>query len=116
MLNGPALYETLAEVFASNTSQHWCERLDAEHITYSLAYTLSEVVNDEQMYANGFRATGLDQILAETRVTKGALYHHFGNKNELGYAVLEEVVRPMMLDRWLNVLSKNLLHRQNRAG
>lgn len=52
MMNGPALYDTLAEVFASQTAAHWCDRLDAEQITYSLAYTLSEVINDEQMHVN----------------------------------------------------------------
>ena len=52
MMNGPALYEVLADVFAANTAAYWCARFDAEQITYSLAYTLSEVINDEQMHVN----------------------------------------------------------------
>ena len=46
------LYEALVAAFASDTARNWRERLDAAGITYSVAQTLSEVVNDEQMYAN----------------------------------------------------------------
>lgn len=56
------------------------------------------------MWVSGFQATGLDQIIGRTGVTKGALYHHFENKHELGYAVLEEIIRPMMIDRWMSGL------------
>lgn len=41
---------------------------------------------------NGFQAASLNNILAHTGVTKGALYHHFPNKTQLGYAVIEEVI------------------------
>ena len=49
----------------------------------------------EEIHEHGFQAASLDNILAKTGVTKGALYHHFKNKMELGYAVVEEVIRPM---------------------
>lgn len=54
----------------------------------------------DEMHVNGFQATGLGQILDRTGVTKGALYHHFSNKQELGLAVLEEVVRPMIMQQF----------------
>ena len=54
-----------------------------------------------EMYMHGFRAAGLDAILADTGVTKGALYHHFGNKLGLGYAVVEERVKPLVRERYL---------------
>ena len=57
----------------------------------------------DEMHVNGFQGTGLDQILKRTGVTKGALYHHFSNKHELGYAVLEEVVRPMMMTQFAGI-------------
>lgn len=58
----------------------------------------------EEIHRNGFRAASLDSILEDAGVTKGALYHHFENKAELGYAVVEEVVRPWMAERWRPVL------------
>lgn len=54
----------------------------------------------EEIHRNGFRAASLDSILADAGVTKGALYHHFPSKAELGYAVVEEVVRPWMEQIW----------------
>lgn len=58
-----------------------------------------------EIHRNGFRGASLDNILAETNVTKGALYHHFGNKAELGYAVVEEIIRPLMEDIWQPLLN-----------
>ena len=46
----------------------------------------------KEIHVNGFQAASLNNILAHTGVTKGALYHHFPNKTELGYAVIEEVI------------------------
>ena len=39
----------------------------------------------------GYAATSLDDVCERARVTKGALYHHFRNKEDLFAAVLEEV-------------------------
>lgn len=58
----------------------------------------------EEMRQNGFRAASLDHILTQAGVTKGALYHHFRNKLELGYAVLEEVFRVQLLENWAHAL------------
>lgn len=58
----------------------------------------------EEIHRNGFRAASLDSILEDAGVTKGALYHHFANKAELGYAVVEEVIRPWMEERWRPVI------------
>ena len=49
-----------------------------------------------EIYRNGFQAASLSQILADTGLTKGALYHHFPDKKALGLAVVEEVIRPSM--------------------
>ena len=37
----------------------------------------------------GFAATSVDQIVAEAGVTKGAFFHHFASKAELGRAILD---------------------------
>jgi AcrR family transcriptional regulator len=39
----------------------------------------------------GFGGTSLDDIAADARVTKGALYHHFGSKERLFLRVYDEV-------------------------
>jgi AcrR family transcriptional regulator len=41
--------------------------------------------------AAGFGGTTLDQVVADARVTKGALYHHFGSKEQLFLTVYDEV-------------------------
>ena len=46
----------------------------------------------KEIHCQGFQAASLSNILAHTGVTKGALYHHFPNKTELGYAVIDEVI------------------------
>jgi TetR/AcrR family transcriptional regulator, transcriptional repressor for nem operon len=60
----------------------------------------------EEIYRRGFQAASLDTILARAKVTKGALYHHFPDKAALGYAVIDEVVRGLLLERWLGLLDR----------
>lgn len=61
----------------------------------------------EEIHANGFRATSMNEIVKRAGITKGALYHHFESKTELGYAVIDQVLRPMMQERWLKPLGEN---------
>lgn len=63
----------------------------------------------EEIQAVGFRAASLDNILARTGVTKGALYHHFPNKNALGLAVIDELIWPESR-RHFEVLADESLH------
>lgn len=58
----------------------------------------------QEVYRSGFQGAGLDTILTASGVTKGALYHHFGSKEELGHAIVEEVVAEMPRDKWLRPL------------
>ncbi|WP_405294645.1 TetR/AcrR family transcriptional regulator [Algibacter sp. Ld11] len=39
-------------------------------------------------YKNGFKTTSVDTIMKSTKLTKGAFYHHYKNKKELGLAVI----------------------------
>jgi TetR/AcrR family transcriptional regulator, transcriptional repressor for nem operon len=57
-----------------------------------------------EIYRRGFQGASLDTILGQAGVTKGALYHHFPDKAALGCAVVDEVVRDLLLQRWLGVL------------
>lgn len=57
-----------------------------------------------EIYRSGFQSASLDTILASARVTKGALYHHFKNKEALGYAVVEEIISPNVDGQWVQPL------------
>src|SRR5579859_1535753 len=50
---------------------------------------------------HGFQGVSIDDIVAETRHTKGAFYHLFPTKLDLGYALVDEVVRPLIIERWV---------------
>jgi TetR/AcrR family transcriptional repressor of nem operon len=58
----------------------------------------------KEIYRRGFQGASLDTILDQAGVTKGALYHHFPDKAALGYAVVDQVIRDLLLQRWLGVL------------
>lgn len=49
-----------------------------------------------EIHRHGFQAASLTQILADTGLTKGALYHHFPDKKALGLAVIEDMIRPQL--------------------
>jgi TetR/AcrR family transcriptional regulator, transcriptional repressor for nem operon len=57
-----------------------------------------------EVYKSGFQSAGLDAILTQAGVTKGALYHHFGSKEALGYAIVEEIIAPDNRGQWLRPL------------
>ena len=57
-------------------------------------------ISADEIHKNGFIATSLSCILMRCEVSKGALYHHFKNKMELGYAVFEEIYTPMFIELW----------------
>jgi TetR/AcrR family transcriptional repressor of nem operon len=57
-------------------------------------------ISADEIHKKGFIATSLSCILVRCEVSKGALYHHFKNKMELGYAVMEEIYTPMFLELW----------------
>ncbi|PJZ26765.1 transcriptional regulator [Leptospira hartskeerlii] len=58
----------------------------------------------QKFFQSGFQATSMDDIVKETDLSKGAFYHQFPTKFVLGYAVVEEVIRPLILDRWIRPL------------
>jgi TetR/AcrR family transcriptional regulator, transcriptional repressor for nem operon len=58
----------------------------------------------DEVHRSGFRGTDLDSILGVAGVTKGALYHHFDNKEALGYAVVDELIAGSMITKWLRPL------------
>lgn len=58
----------------------------------------------EEIHVRGFQAASLSKILANTNVTKGALYHYFPTKLALGYAVVDEILTEHIQQQWVQPL------------
>ena len=52
-----------------------------------------------EIFIHGFQGVSIDNIVKKTSLTKGAFYHIFPKKLDLGYALVEEVITPMIIDR-----------------
>jgi TetR/AcrR family transcriptional repressor of nem operon len=61
-----------------------------------------------EFYKNGFQGGSINRIVDQADTTKGALFHHFEDKSDLGYAVVEEIVFPQVKKRWLDPLSNSI--------
>jgi AcrR family transcriptional regulator len=61
----------------------------------------------QEVYRSGFQSASVDNILASTAVTKGALYYHFDSKESLGYALIDEVIAGMVRDKWVLPLASS---------
>lgn len=74
--------------------------------TRNLAETRRAILDAafSEIHAHGFHASSVDTILEQTGLTKGALFHQFASKLELGYAVVDEIIVPMTQARWLEPL------------
>jgi len=60
-----------------------------------------------EFYKNGFQGGSLNQIVDAAGTTKGALFHHFEGKQALGYAVVDEVIEPILMSGWLASLAES---------
>ena len=52
------------------------------------------------IHLQGYHCTSLDDVLGESGVGKGNFYYHFRSKEELGYAIIDRLIRGF-LDRTL---------------
>ncbi len=50
----------------------------------------------ELIYVNGYQATSIDKIIETTQVTKGAFYYHFKDKEDMGLAMIDDVLLPRL--------------------
>ncbi|WP_312076739.1 TetR/AcrR family transcriptional regulator [Chryseobacterium sp.] len=48
----------------------------------------------ELIYVKGYQTASVDEIIATTQVTKGAFYYHFKTKDEMGLAIINELMIP----------------------
>lgn len=60
----------------------------------------------ELIYVKGYQTTSIDEILATTQVTKGAFYYHFKNKEEMGLAIINELLKPSFNSNFIKPLEK----------
>lgn len=58
----------------------------------------------ELIYTRGYNSTSIDDILATTDVTKGAFYYHFSSKDEMGLAIINELMKPMVTESFVGRL------------
>lgn len=58
----------------------------------------------EEFYRQGYQGARVDKILAAAGLTKGAFYHYFASKLELGYAVVDECITHALEIIWLKPL------------
>lgn len=55
----------------------------------------------DEIHMRGYQAASLTKILSSTDLTKGALYHYFPTKLELGYAVVDELLANQIFEQWV---------------
>ena len=61
----------------------------------------------EEIYRQGYQGMRVNNVLQQTDLTKGALYHHFPTKTDLGYAVVEELLMAEIKQRWVEPLQQD---------
>ncbi|NHA06564.1 TetR/AcrR family transcriptional regulator [Mucilaginibacter sp. HC2] len=59
------------------------------------------------IYQKGYQATSIDDILVDSPVTKGAFFYHFKNKEEMGLAMIQEVMYPGMYETMVTPLTNS---------
>lgn len=62
----------------------------------------------EEIHMHGFQGVSINKIVEKAGVTKGALFHHFKGKNELGYAVVDEVISKEIYEYWIKPMSNSV--------
>ncbi|QNK78712.1 MULTISPECIES: TetR/AcrR family transcriptional regulator [Winogradskyella] len=55
-------------------------------------------------YKEGFKTTSVDKIMKATKLTKGAFYHHYKSKKELGIEVISTKIQKRVYDGMITPL------------
>jgi AcrR family transcriptional regulator len=61
-------------------------------------------VGFEEIYRSGFRGASVNEIIKKAKVAKGAFFHHFETKEALGYAIVDELIGALIVERWVRPL------------
>ncbi|MFY0714571.1 TetR/AcrR family transcriptional regulator [Seonamhaeicola sp. NFXS20] len=57
-------------------------------------------------YENGFKSTSINDVMKATKMTKGAFYHHYKNKEQLGIEVIKLKIQKRVYDGMIAPLQK----------
>ena len=100
-------YVIIDRVKMQNDNRPWwhfwqCSRCCGEQVENARQKILEAAFHE--IHRVGFQAASIQNILKETGLTKGALYHHFPNKQALGYAVVDEIIQPLVHFHWIKPL------------
>jgi len=62
--------------------------------------TKQNIVNTafQLFYENGFKSTSINDVMKATKMTKGAFYHHYKSKEQLGIEVIENKIQKRVFD------------------
>ncbi|WP_408095686.1 TetR/AcrR family transcriptional regulator [Peredibacter sp. HCB2-198] len=76
--------------------------------TRDLERTRKEILDAAfmEVFSRGFQGVSIDDIVKKTTLTKGAFYHIFPTKLDLGYALVDDVIKPMIIERWIHPLNE----------
>lgn len=58
-----------------------------------------------EIFRKGFQGVSVNDIVEKAKLTKGAFFHHFATKQALGYALVDETIRELTLNRWIRPLA-----------
>ncbi|WP_326983552.1 TetR/AcrR family transcriptional regulator [Chryseobacterium sp. MYb264] len=61
----------------------------------------------ELIYTKGYQTTSVDEIIATTQVTKGAFYYHFKTKDDMGLAIINELMIPNFTNNFIQPLQND---------
>ena len=60
----------------------------------------------EAMEVVGFEALRADKEVLNLNISKGALYHYFPTKLDIGYAMVDEIIMPMYEKKWSGLIDR----------
>ena len=61
----------------------------------------------EAMEVVGFEALRADKEVLNLNISKGALYHYFPTKLDIGYAMVDEIIKPMYEKKWSGLIDRS---------
>lgn len=57
-------------------------------------------------YENGFKSTSVNDVMKRAKMSKGAFYHHYKNKKELGLKIIEKKIQERVFKGMIEPLKK----------